>query len=286
MTDYHRLTHDEPTRRRFLARMSAAGLGAAAASLFVGPAGALAAPAPPRKSPPPPSLTASSSADDRDDNATTGPSARFPGIPGRNINEVVLNFALTLEILEADLYRQALNVASGRDVEAALSSNPGVYKNQASRGGFTADQAADAFLYLKQFTYIEAAHRDFLRAAITAGGGKPVAANPDGYRFPGGLKKDLRAILTAILPLEETGVRAYLGALPYLTDLNLATVAAGIFSTEARHSAVVAYTLGLDPGPRMQPGDKTVITDTPDYNTLEYYLPPGTVLQRVKPLLG
>ena len=40
--------------------------------------------------------------------------ANFPGVPGQNENLVVLNFALTLETLEADLYRQALNVAAGQ----------------------------------------------------------------------------------------------------------------------------------------------------------------------------
>ena len=131
-----------------------------------------------------------------------------------------------------------------------------------------------------QFAYVEAAHRDFLSAAISAGGGVPVAPNPNGYAFPGGPGADIHTLAVSdILPLEETGVRAYLGALPHLTDLSLAQVAGTIFSTEARHSAVLKYTAFIDPNPNRMSGDKTVIRRYPHSNTLEYFLEPTTVLK-------
>jgi len=208
----------------------------------------------------------------------TDGATQFSAIPGRNINEKVLNFALTLEILEADLYRQALNLASGKALTAPLNSNPGVYSRTVGAGGMQAPLTDVGYLYLKQFAYVEAAHRNYLTSAIQSGGGVPVQRNPRGYRFPAGLQANMASILGNLLPLEETGVRAYLGALNYLTDLNLAVVAGGIFSTEARHSAAVAYTLGIDAGPRRMPGDIAIVANQPSDNTFEYYLKPQAVL--------
>jgi hypothetical protein len=212
---------------------------------------------------------------------TGGPTdgaTQFAAIPGSSINEKVLNFALTLEILEADLYRQALNLASGLPRDYALNVNPKVYTQKIGGGGLNAQMTPIAYLYLKQFSYVEGSHRDFLRSAITAMGMTPVAPNPGGYYFPTPLEPNLKQILTQILPLEETGVRAYLGALPYLTDLGLAQTAGTIYSTEARHSAVVSFTLGIDPGPAKKPGDLDVVPNPPANNTFEYYIPPSAAV--------
>jgi hypothetical protein len=213
---------------------------------------------------------------------TGGPSdgaTQFAGIPGRNQNEKVLNFALTLEILEADLYRQALNVASGLSLSTDLNSNPSTYSLKVGGGGLTEKATSLGYLYLKEFAYVEAAHRDFLIAAIKEGGGTPTSPNPGGYQFADEVQDNILSILANILPLEETGVRAYLGALPYLSDPTLATTAASIFSTEARHSAIISYSLDIDPGPRKQEGDLSVSSMQPAENTFEYYLKPLTVIQ-------
>jgi hypothetical protein len=213
---------------------------------------------------------------------TGGPTdgaTQFAAIPGRNQNEKVLNFALTLEILEADLYRQALNLASGLALDTPLSSTPSTYTQKVGGGGLNATGSSLGYLYLKEFAYVEAAHRDFLKAAISSGGGTPVSPNPGGYMFGGPVEPNMVSILSNILPLEETGVRAYLGALPYLTDLTLAMTAGGIFSTEARHSAIISYNLDIDPGPTRMPGDLTVVPNPPATNTFEYYLKPLTVIQ-------
>jgi hypothetical protein len=204
---------------------------------------------------------------------------QFARIPGKSINEKVLNFALTLEILEADLYRQALNLASRLPRDYALNVNPKVYSQKVGGGGLSAQMTTVAYLYLKQFAYVEGSHRDFLRSLITSLGFTPTSANPGGYEFTTPLEPNLKNILTQILPLEETGVRAYLGALPYLTDLGYAQVAGTIYSTEARHSAAVAYTLGLNAGPAKKPGDLDVVPNPPADNTFEYYLPPSVVVK-------
>jgi hypothetical protein len=265
VNDIRELARDSESRRAFLARMGAAGLGAAAAALLASPPGMrLAA-------------------------QNGGGNPAFPGIPGRDVNEVVLNFALTLENLEADLYRQALNKATGKPPDTPLASfvkADAVYVQTVDNDDLPAQLARDGFLYLKQFTYVEAAHRDFLSTTITALGGTPVPPNPKGYQFATPLGDDLEAILSAILPLEETGVRAYLGALPFVTDLQvIAPTAGGIFSTEARHSAVINYVLGMDPGPRRMRGDHKVTPRYPSPNTFEYFLPPAVVLRRVQPMI-
>lgn len=265
MFDLDKLRGSPASRRNFVAAVTAAGVGLAATRLL---ANGLTTPAP---------VTPI----DGPTGVPTDAATQFAGIPGRNVNEQILNFALTLEILEADLYRQALNLASGRPLTQPLDASAGGYQLKVGGSGFNARQLATGFEYLVEFTFVEAAHREFVRAALNALGAPTVKRNPGGYKFPQTLPPDLKVILaTGILPLEETGVRAYLGALPYFTDLNLAQTAGTIFSTEARHSAVISANVGIDAGPRKMPGDLRVSPKQPSENTLEYFLKPQTVLTR------
>jgi hypothetical protein len=266
VNEFERMASDPASRRTFLKTMTAAGLGVAAMSLLSKPGGGMV-------------KSAMGAAVDK-----TG-STFFPGIPGRNINEIIVNFALTLEILEADLYRQALNLASGLALTTPLSSNSSSYSLAVGGGGLNTYFTAAAYAYLVEFAYVEAAHRDFLKTLLSSLGAPQVTANTKGYKFASPVAANLKAILTAILPLEETGVRAYLGALPYFTDLTTyATTAGTIYSTEARHSAAISYTLGIDPGPNPESGDLKVTPSYPSTNTFEYYNAPTTILTKVKPL--
>ena len=235
--------HDPVSRRTFLARMTAAGLGTAAAALFAGCGG-----------------SGGGSNGPAVGNGLTSfaDQANFPNIPGQSENIVVLNYALTLETLEADLYRQALNVAAGKDIAAPLPADTSAYSLAVSPGALSGPQAAAGFKYLQQYAAVEAAHRDFLRAAIPQLGGTPVPANPKGYSAaakglaPGA---NLQSLLTVILLAEETGVTAYLGAAGFLTDPALVQVASAIYSTESRHSATINLALGIiDPGATGAPG--------------------------------
>lgn len=259
------LRRSRRSRRTFLAAMTAAGLGLAADRLLSARPARAADPA----------ADAQTTAAAAEPGVPTDGAAQFAGIPGADINTKVLNFALTLEILEADLYRQALNLASGLALATPLNANANAYKRAVIGGGGLDNDARDeGYQYLKQFTYVEAAHRDFLRAALGSAAVKP---NPGGYRFPNPPAANIYGILANILPLEETGVRAYLGALPYLTNLTLAQTAGTIYSTECRHSAVIAYQIGLDPGPAKTGLDKTVVPGQRN-NTFEYYLDPKQVV--------
>ncbi|MEO6436633.1 MAG: ferritin-like domain-containing protein [Tepidisphaeraceae bacterium] len=258
MFDLHALGRDSASRRQFLAVMTAAGLGLAAHQLFAADG----------TTPTPPPVGGGTA-----NGVPTDFTAQFGSFPGAG-DQKVLNFALTLEILEADLYRQALNIASGKSITAPLGAASS-YSRKVGGGGLNADDTSEGYQYLKDFTFVEAAHRDFLRTVL---GSVAVKPNANGYKFPKAPAANIASLLTAILPLEETGVRAYLGALPYLTNLATAQVAGGIFSTEARHSAVVAYTLGVDIGPRKLPGDRMVTATYPSQNTFEYFLTPREVL--------
>ncbi len=203
------------------------------------------------------------------------------GIPGRNKNERLLNYALALETLEADLYRQALNLASGKPLDTLLAADLSGYALAVPDGGLGTYNAALGFLYLQQFAPVEAAHRDFLRGAITQGGGTPIAPNPGGYQAPFGA--DLQSILTVIRTVEETGVRAYLGAAKFFTNFGLIQTAASIYSTEARHSAAINYVLGLDTGPSRIRYDSQTVFNEGGNNNFEHFLTPEQVLAMVKP---
>jgi hypothetical protein len=135
-----------------------------------------------------------------------------------------------------------------------------------------------------QFAYVEAAHRDFLRVAIQGNGGTPVQPNPGGYRFPGGSPgSDLKTILQNIVPLEETGVRAYLGAVPDFASNQFLQVAGTIYSTEARHSASVRYILDpTSPGPSRLSGDREVTANPPSVETFEKFLSVQQVLDTAR----
>ena len=279
MFDLEVLKQNAVNRRAFLARMSAAGLGAAAVALLEGCGGSDNS-----SSNPPPAGGGPVSAAVR---------SAFPNVGGSTDNQVVLNYAYSLEILEAYLYLVGLNVASGRAPLTPLDPTPpgpgstGAYSQTVPNGNVAANFAYPGFLYLVQFAYVEAAHRDFLQmvlgsaaAPVVPASGRYKYGTPDGS--PGGT---LSSILSALLPLEETGVRAYLGAAPYLTDNGTLQVAATIYSTECRHSASIEYILGLDPGPARGiagvPQPEQEVATGVAANVFEKFLAPSVVLSAV-----
>ncbi len=205
----------------------------------------------------------------------------MPGIPGRSKTEQTLNYALALETLEADLYRQALNLAAGQARDTPLPADASGYDLSIPPGGYLSDTTAQiGFNYLRDFSYVEAAHRDFLRAVITQGGGRPIAPNPGGYQADFGTT--LESILTVIRGVEEKGVRAYLGAAQFLGPIGVVQTAASIYSTECRHAAALNYLLGLDPGPSRQRLDSSAIFHEPGTNKFEHWQTPEQILEAAK----
>ncbi len=285
MNTFDQIKNNPVNRRAFLQRMGAAGLGVAAIALLDGCGGG-------------------GNDDNNDDNGGNPTTGSFPvKLPGRNTNEQVLNFALTLEILEADLYRQALNIAVGLPTSTPLKGSTNDYpSSKIASGGVN---GAAAFAYLRDFTFVEAAHREFLRTALQSMNAPVVAANPKGYTFgPFAPPQNptLKDLLTSIYPLEEEGVSAYLGAAPFLNNLGLVQTAVSIYSTEARHSAAIAYILGKDTGPSQNPAEgvgtrqKVQLNGTAlpyngpnnesdKSNVFEYFIAPATVVQNIQPLI-
>ncbi len=155
------------------------------------------------------------------------PALTFADIPGTG-DVKVLNYALALEDLEADLYIQAL---------ARLT------KGDKARGikGLHVKASSDDVQYLATFGKVEIEHRDFLRGALTALGAKVIS--PFKYDFQiNSLNR--QAVLNLVYTAEKTGVAAYLGAIPLLSiNSPYLAIAGAIEGTEARHTAAIAATL-------------------------------------------
>lgn len=122
----------------------------------------------------------------------------------------VLNYALTLEYLEAEFYRQG-NRAALLDGKAAS--------------------------YLKTIQEDEEAHVWALTDTIEKLGGSPVPAPEVDF---GEAFASSESYLETAYTFENLGVQAYLGAAPSLfQEKELLTAAASIFGVEARHAAII-----------------------------------------------
>jgi hypothetical protein len=126
----------------------------------------------------------------------------------------VLNYALTLEYLEAEFYRQG------------------------NESGLLDGQEAQ---YLQQVGADEAAHVDGITQTINQLGGMPVEA--PGVDF-GGAFDSRDTYLETAFTFENLGVSAYLGAVGFIKEKAILQAAAGIFGVEARHAAVIGNLLG------------------------------------------
>lgn len=129
----------------------------------------------------------------------------------------ILNFALTLEYLEADFYN-----VKGRQV--GLSG--------------------EVRKYAREFGAQEAAHVTALTAAIKQLGGKPVAKPT--FVFPATNEQTFLALASV---LENTGVGAYNGAAPSLQSKAVLASAGSIVQVEARHAAAIDLLIGKSPTP-------------------------------------
>ncbi len=132
----------------------------------------------------------------------------------------ILNYALTLEHLEASFYEQGLkgNLLSGRDREivAAVSAH-------------------------------EQSHVDSLTQTIQDLGGTPV--DKPKFKIPPATFKDKAAFLKTAVTFEELGVTAYHGQVPEIQTPDILMAAGSIAGVESRHAAVLQKMIGGDPFP-------------------------------------
>lgn len=144
----------------------------------------------------------------------------------------ILNFALTLEYLEASFYTEALGGPGTTGVPAS-SATFGRGKITGSRqfAGFGGRIRREAHDLLTDIRDHEVTHVNFLRGAL---GG--AAVGPCTFNFSSALRSVGSFLETAQL-LENTGVMAYDGAIRYVDDGNNLQNSAQIATVEARHAA-------------------------------------------------
>jgi hypothetical protein len=132
----------------------------------------------------------------------------------------ILNFALTLEFLEAEFYVQGLEagLVSGRELELVTPIRDH-----------------------------ELAHAEDLQAVIQQLGGTPTE-EPE-FMFPDETFANRQNFLEAASMFEELGVTAYHGQVPNIESPEILGAAAAIAGVESRHAAVIADLLGADPFP-------------------------------------
>lgn len=126
----------------------------------------------------------------------------------------ILNFALTLEWLEATFYQQGI---------AQLGA-------EAFRAIGLTDQQVQA---LVEVGATEFSHASFLQGAIAQAGASPV--QPCEYQFP---FTDAASMIQLAAILENVGVGAYLGAAQLVADAGILTAAGSILTVEARHQTL------------------------------------------------
>ena len=146
--------------------------------------------------------------------ATVGPFVNRALAQGGGDVEI-LNFALTLEYLEAAFYQQA------------------VKRTRGLRG--------EAMELAETLREDENEHVKALSATVTDLGGKPVKAPAVDF---GAAFASQRSFLKTAQTFEDLGVSAYNGAAPQIRSKDVLGAAGGIVQVEARHAAAIRLLRG------------------------------------------
>jgi hypothetical protein len=146
--------------------------------------------------------------------------------PSKKQDLEILNYALTLEYLEATFYTESKNLTGEANAFASIVAAH------------------------------ERTHVKTLKKVIRSLGGKPVAKPSFDFK---GTNEDQDMFVQTAFVLENTGVHAYHGQVPRLKSKALLIAAAEIATVEARHAAAIATILGDKPYT-----DKSDTSITPD----------------------
>jgi len=132
----------------------------------------------------------------------------------------ILNYALTLEYLEADFYTKGVSA--------------GILKGR-------------TLALLMPIRDHENAHVAAITAAVKAAGGTPVTKPKISY--PKGTFASESTFLGTAHVFEELGVTAYHGQVPLIKSVEVLGAAASIAGVESRHAAIIASITGANPFP-------------------------------------
>lgn len=144
------------------------------------------------------------------------------GAPPTDID--MLNYALTLEHLEHAFYRDGLDEFGERKLESAdVFDGFGTYLRRS---------AYENFVRIRNH---EKTHVDTLTSVIKSLGGKPVPECT--YNFKETAFTSVSKFVSVAQFLENTGVKAFDGAIANIEAAKLLTAAATIATVEARHAS-------------------------------------------------
>lgn len=138
-----------------------------------------------------------------------------------NNDIAILNFALTLEYLEADFYTRVVEANAQRR--------------------FLSDRVTQAAETLRND---EVVHVQAILSIIPQLGGTPV--DKPTFQFPAESFMVEAAFLAFSATLEVTGTGAYLGQAPKVKSKDVLKFAASVYGVEARHTGLIRY-LGAGP---------------------------------------
>jgi rubrerythrin len=182
------------------------------------------------------------------------PAKPAPSDAASNTSDLkILNYALTLEFLEADFYSKV--IASGLVKDAKVVS------------------------IAKKFGSTEQEHVDALTATIKKLGGTPVAAPKS--NFGPTLDKGLKTVLETAATVENLGAAAYLGQAGNIKNKEVLAAALAIHTVEARHAAALNILVGRGFGDG-KGGLKGALPDGAFAKPMDM----ASVLKAVKPFLA
>jgi len=148
----------------------------------------------------------------------------------------MLNYALTLEHLEATFYVQGLQVFSRGDLTGAGFLN-----------GFGGRIRSNVYGYFELIRDHELKHVSTLESVIRGLNGTPVPACT--YNFQQTAFTSVEQFVSVAQVLENTGVMAYDGAIAHIEAAELLTAGATIATVEARHASYLNLINGDVPFP-------------------------------------
>jgi hypothetical protein len=187
-----------------------------------------------------------------------------------------LAFLYSVQSIEADLLRQALNRASGQRPDAKLPREGEEVSLRIAVGSMSPEQAASGLQQLVSFARAAAAHQGYLAKALKAAKQDVPAASKAHFALE---RQNMAALLDSLYPVAELTQRAYLAVISESTDMRQIQSLASIHSVKTGQVAALAMLLSADPNPRRFEVDQQATATQFSENQMEYYREPDQIMQ-------